>query len=289
MSHHHLQVASPALSTREIAGRAEAVYTSHTQAAVTVTAAQRQVGPLPIVRCFGGAVVFLDARRPRDWMHNRVAGLTEEDLDHLPDIDALFASADVPLRVETLPAHLTPRMGQALAAHGLVVTHHDAAYAGHPLGGAPVNAWPPTVEIRRAQDDGELGQYLQARQAAFDWPTLAPEVAAVHVDRLRQPDLTHFTAWVQGALAGAGTLYVQGRTGYLALAGTLPVFRGQGVQQALLQARVRHAAGLGCDLVVGMTGVGETSGRNMQRVGLGLVQIRSIWTRSAAALAQARQ
>ena len=78
---------------------------------------------------------------------------------------------------------------------------------------------------------------------------------------------------------------MQGRTGYFALAGTIPAYKGQGVQQALLRARMQQASQLGCDLVVGMTGVAEGSGRNMQRVGLCLIQIRSIWMRSPASAA----
>lgn len=50
------------------------------------------------------------------------------------------------------------------------------------------------------------------------------------------------------------------------------------MQRALLDARIRLAARLGCTLVVGMTEYGTASGRNPQRAGLGLVQVRTIWT-----------
>ncbi|WP_221090918.1 GNAT family N-acetyltransferase [Deinococcus aquaedulcis] len=249
---------------------------------MNVVAVQRLAPPFPLIRQFGQSLVFQDARRPHDWMNNRVTGFTEQDLPYLTAIDDFFKQADVPLRVETLPSHFTSRVGQALAQLGLVVTGHDAAFAGHPFAGLSVDAWSSVIEIQHAMHDPDLEQYLHTRQAAFEWPALAPDMLPAHLVRLKQPGQFHFTARINGNLAGAGTLYVQGSTGYLALAGTLPAFRGQGVQQALLRARVHQAAQLGCDLVVGMTGVGEGSGRNMQRLGLGLLQIRSIWTRPPA-------
>lgn len=271
--------ASPALSSRINIERAEAVYSAYTQAAMNVIASQRLAPPFPLIRQFGQSLAFQDARRPRDWMNNRVTAFTEQDLSALPEIDDFFKQADVPLRVETLPSHFTSRVGRALTQLGLVVTGHDAAFAGHPFAGLDVDVGSSSIEIQHVTQDPDLERYLHARQAAFAWPDLAPDTFPAHLVRLKQPGHFHFTARINGHVAGAGTLYVHGNTGYLALAGTLPDYRRQGVQQALLRARVHQAAQLGCDLVVGMTGVGEGSGRNMQRAGLGLLEIRSIWTR----------
>lgn len=65
-------------------------------------------------------------------------------------------------------------------------------------------------------------------------------------------------------------------TAYLTLAGTNEAWRGRGIQQARLQLAQRQ----GCDLVVGMTEPSGSSGRNLQRAGLGLVNTRTVWTRA---------
>jgi ribosomal protein S18 acetylase RimI-like enzyme len=60
--------------------------------------------------------------------------------------------------------------------------------------------------------------------------------------------------------------------GWLSFAATLPEFRRRGAQNALLAARIRAAAELGCSLVVGETGALEdgrpsNSYRNIVRAG----------------------
>lgn len=270
--------ASPALITPKTAQRTESVYSNHTSQTLEVLAMQRQVLPLPTVRRFGKTWAFLDAHRPHAWMHNRVAELTEDDIHHLPEIASFYASAGVPLRVETLPSHFTSALGRSLAQLGLVVSNHDVAFAGYPRQDGLETFPESEIEVMHAKSQTELELHLQTRQAAFEGQPLVAEAVPIQLQRLRQPNLYHFTGRMRGEAAGTATLFVHEQTGYLALAGTIPLYRRQGLQQVLLKARVHLAAELGCDLVTGMTGYGESSGRNMQRAGLGLVQIRSIWT-----------
>jgi GNAT superfamily N-acetyltransferase len=69
---------------------------------------------------------------------------------------------------------------------------------------------------------------------------------------------------------------------YLSFAGTLPEHRGKGAQNALLAARIRRAAGLGCDVVV--TETGERRGdrpsnsyRNILRAGFTEDAVTANW------------
>ena len=84
-----------------------------------------------------------------------------------------------------------------------------------------------------------------------------------------------------GPVAMAG-LWVEGRTGYLAVAATLPEARGQGCQSALIDARVERAAERGCDLIAGHAAVGSPSQRNMEVAGLRLAFHKGLWTRPPA-------
>lgn len=82
--------------------------------------------------------------------------------------------------------------------------------------------------------------------------------------------------------AGAAALFVGGSTGYLGLAGTLPDYRGRGVQSALLAARIRRARELGCDLVTTETGEcrddrPSNSYRNILRAGFSEVAVTENW------------
>lgn len=63
-----------------------------------------------------------------------------------------------------------------------------------------------------------------------------------------------FVAYEAGEPAGAGALFVSGDVGWLGFGATRPEFRRRGAQSAILAARIRRAAELGCTLVVTETG-----------------------------------
>ena len=65
--------------------------------------------------------------------------------------------------------------------------------------------------------------------------------------------------------------------GYFGAAGTLPEYRGHGVQTALIQRRLHDAPALGCSLVIGGGGLGTATFRNQERTGLRLIPSGSVW------------
>jgi GNAT superfamily N-acetyltransferase len=87
-----------------------------------------------------------------------------------------------------------------------------------------------------------------------------------------RPRWTCFVAFADDEPAAAGTLFVCRGVGWLGFAATLPEFRRRGAQSALLAARIRAAAELGCSQVAGETGALEegrrsNSYRNIVRAG----------------------
>lgn len=85
----------------------------------------------------------------------------------------------------------------------------------------------------------------------------------------------HFLAKFEGERAGAGSLLVWQGTGFLGGMATRSAFRGRGVQQSLIQARVNVAFEQGCDLVLVTTQPGSGSQRNMERAGFRVAYTRS--------------
>ena len=85
-------------------------------------------------------------------------------------------------------------------------------------------------------------------------------------------------ARIDGRPAGAATLYVHDRVGYLADAATDPSFRRRGIQVALLRRRIHDARGFGADLVFSGAEPFSSSHRNMERVGMRLQFTRAKWT-----------
>lgn len=83
------------------------------------------------------------------------------------------------------------------------------------------------------------------------------------------PDSLCFLARMNGQPAGGATGAIMPEAGIAALFGTatLPEFREQGVQTALINRRLREAARRGCEYAVVSTVPGSGSQRNMERRG----------------------
>jgi hypothetical protein len=74
-------------------------------------------------------------------------------------------------------------------------------------------------------------------------------------------------------------LFVTGALGWLGVAATLPASRRRGAQEALIAARIRHAAALGCTRLVTETGERteerpSVSYRNILRAGFAEAYLR---------------
>ncbi len=269
--------ARPALLTPALAHRVEFTYTAYTAATLAVlSTSPEQAGE---VQRFGQTWAFRRPAQPHGWMYNRAAHFSEADLPHLPGLLAYFADAQMPARFEIIHPELSPRLSLALIDAGLVPSTCDVAYAGDIILADAPDAGDTGIQVTSVTTRAQVATLLEVRQAAFHARPVSPEQLDLHCQRLLRPDQRHLLAWVDGHVAGFASLFIHQRTAYLALAGTADAWQGRGVQQALLQARLQLAQLLGCDLVVGMTQPGGSSGRNLQRAGLGLVNTRTVWTR----------
>lgn len=96
------------------------------------------------------------------------------------------------------------------------------------------------------------------------------------------PGFHHFLAFDGRAPVATGLLYADGAWGTLAFGTTLTSHRRRGAQSALIAARVRHAAALGCTHVTATTdapGRGRPAGsyRNTVRCGFSPAYLREKW------------
>ncbi len=84
-----------------------------------------------------------------------------------------------------------------------------------------------------------------------------------------------FFAWIDGQPAGGGGMVLHEGVAELGGASTRPQFRRQGVQTALLCARLAVAHAQGCDLAIALTSPGSASQRNIERVGFRLAYTKT--------------
>jgi GNAT superfamily N-acetyltransferase len=90
------------------------------------------------------------------------------------------------------------------------------------------------------------------------------------------PGVFRYLARLDGRPVGEAAMSIQGDIAQIAGAGTLPSFRGRGVQKALLQQRLDDASAAGCRLAVVTTAPGTRSQDNVMRRGFELLYARAI-------------
>jgi GNAT superfamily N-acetyltransferase len=84
-------------------------------------------------------------------------------------------------------------------------------------------------------------------------------------------------AEVDGQMIAAGALCIGEGVALLAGACTIPEWRKQGAQRALLENRLRYGALQGCDLAMMVAAPGSASQRNAQRQGFHIAYTRIKW------------
>ena len=86
-----------------------------------------------------------------------------------------------------------------------------------------------------------------------------------------------FLAELDGQAVAAGGMIITSGVALLAGACTIPQWRGQGAQLALLYSRLQYAAGRGCDIAMMGAEPGGGSQRNAERHGFRIAYTRTKW------------
>lgn len=133
------------------------------------------------------------------------------------------------------------------------------------------------IEVRPASAS-ELRTFIDVSMRGFFGDEIPPACATIGDIVMNSPGTIPFLALIDGRPAGAATVSVFEDTVYLGGAATLPEFRGQGVQTALLAYRLAHAAGLGCDLALCECLPGSQSQRNQERAGFRVAYSKIVLT-----------
>jgi GNAT superfamily N-acetyltransferase len=125
---------------------------------------------------------------------------------------------------------------------------------------------------------GEVAAWAQAVLRCF-FPAPAEIPAPLFEGAIAMGSIPTVSCWlarVDGQIAGGGALAIRDGLALICGDGTLPTFRSQGVQTALLRARLARAQEAGCGLAVICTQPGSGSQRNAQRQGFHVVYARTL-------------
>lgn len=220
------------------------------------------------------ATVALMSRLPS---FARVVGLRAEHASQIEPLVRWYHEHDVKPTFEMVPGHYDASLGRELARLGFYQSGFHASIIGQPAPAVPMN---DAHEIESVATADAMEDYLIAYVAG--WGIAERDHAQFKANVrpwLEQPGWSLYLARVNGLPAAAATLYVKDRVGYLADAATDPAFRSCGLQSALLRRRIRDAGAAGADFVFSGAAPFSASHRNMERAGMNVQFVRSLWTR----------
>jgi GNAT superfamily N-acetyltransferase len=135
----------------------------------------------------------------------------------------------------------------------------------------------PQLAVRQiSTDEAEMF----GRVSAKGWseiPELQSFLAGFGRVMATRADGPCFVAELDGIPVAAGVLLLSNGIALLAGAATIPEYRRQGAQLALLEARLRLAASKGCDIAMMCAAPGSPSQRNAERHGFRIAYTRVKW------------
>jgi ribosomal protein S18 acetylase RimI-like enzyme len=205
-----------------------------------------------------------------------VTSLEEEQrpLDQLPV--RWYREHEIKPVLEMIPGHYVASLGRELTRSEYFQSGFHVSLIGEPAS-APRADEPLTIEPVTAAN---MEDFLDAYVAG--WGRIAEKDQAQFKVNVRpwlnQSGWLLYVGRLNGQPAAAATLYLKEGVGYLADATTSPAFRRRGFQSALLRRRISDAAAAGADIVFSGAAPFSTSHRNMERIGMRVQFMRSLWT-----------
>jgi ribosomal protein S18 acetylase RimI-like enzyme len=190
--------------------------------------------------------------------------LTKDDLDRIEDF---YRKHQAPSQVDLTPLHASEVFEMFKERGYSIAELNNVLY--RKLDPQEKFPDPPDHCEIRPSHDGEAGVTGSIVESAF-FPDGAPEAFRGLIAPLYQMENARpFVAVMEGkpVACGTGLVIPEHRAFALCGAGTLPDFRGRGLQTALLRARMAAAIVAGCEYAVVVTQGGTTSQRNAERLG----------------------
>jgi GNAT superfamily N-acetyltransferase len=212
--------------------------------------------------------MLLDPSRPSSSYYNRAVALTSRAVTEA-SLQSLPAGI---VGLELGPALLTPEVGVLLQALDFA-----PAYQLCYLGLVPAVDNTVYANVLRLQEH-QRDEFLNLLQlSGVDFP---PDRRASKQHHYCTEQFQAFVAKAaDGAPCGWATLFMQGDTGFLGNAFTLPGHRRSGVHQAMLGARLQAAAQAGAAVVFTDVEHGSQSHLNCERAGFRTLTVTTIWER----------
>jgi GNAT superfamily N-acetyltransferase len=188
-------------------------------------------------------------------LHGLVAAA---DFDRLEDF---YKSRGSAVNLDLYP-HADWSMFELVAARGYRIVECNNVLVG-PVAGSP------DARVRMV-DDAEVWSRTVV-EGFFPATNFSEPELDVCRRLLKLENATAWLATVDGNAAAGAAMNTRGKLALLFADSTLQKYRGHGLHLALIRARLKQAADMGCDLATASTAPGSTSQHNYERAGFRVI------------------
>ncbi len=148
-----------------------------------------------------------------------------------------------------------------------------------PLDAAYFAAVPDNIRVRvAAAAERQVWSDVSARAWSHEHPELLDFLQQMGALVSAREDTLCFLAELDGQPGAAGSLFIHDGVALCAGSATLAELRRRGLQSALLNERLRYAAGHACDAAMMVALAGSDSQRNAERKGFRVAYTRIKWS-----------
>ncbi len=263
-----------------LARRVESAWAASTVACAEAHARRHPGAGVAIEAVGGGNAVFFGAGSPVSQAQGLGLNGPVDPAD-LDRVEAFFAARDAPTPIEVCTL-ADPSLWALLGQRGYRPSEpsHMLVRPIVPGGPSPETRGPVQVELIGPEPE-TAALWAQTVIGSFFEGSESPPAGLYEslLDSVEIPSASCWLARIGDEPAGGATLFVIDGAAMFAGDGVLPAYRGQGVQTALLRARLAHAGRLGADLAVICTQPGSASQRNAERLGFHVAYARFLFVR----------
>lgn len=229
----------------------------------------------------GDCTLLIEEGSPKSPYYNRVKGFGRKDMDKLDGILARYREKGIRPCFDMTPDHLDEEVAGALFHHGyaaveqlvfmeIIPAHLEENPGNVEVAGAAIRI----EEVREATAEGFV-RIIMDSNGGMD---IGDDVISRKKHYFHQPQFRNLVAFIGDEVAGIGSLFIKGSEGYMANDYTFEVFRGRGVQKALIAYRLREAKKLGLERLYTDVEFGSVSHQNMEKSGFRTVFLNAFYT-----------
>jgi hypothetical protein len=195
--------------------------------------AARSLAPLPKqleILHVGSAVLLRDKTDPASSYYNRVKGFGPQDLSELDSILSNYQAAPC---FDMTPDHMTEEVAQALSSRGYIPVEQLVFMYADLLERPEVNL---QLHIERVTEQ-TAEEFIRWIGLSMGGEVFEKEAVDRSKAYFYSPNFINYILRMDGAPASMGSLFLNGKEGYIANDYTFEAYRGMGYQGALLPAK----------------------------------------------------